>query len=94
VESGDRSPRPGIPPPAFARIIGAIPPALQGSLYRNGPARLERQGRRVGHWFDGDGAVLAVHFGQGQAAATYRYVRSAGYVDEQSRRPSSLQRLR
>jgi all-trans-8'-apo-beta-carotenal 15,15'-oxygenase len=65
-------------------LSGAIPPGLQGSLYRNGPARLERQGRRVGHWFDGDGAVLAVHFGQGQAAATYRYVRSAGYVDEQT----------
>ena len=65
-------------------IAGAIPPDLQGVLYRNGPARLERQGQRVGHWFDGDGAVLAVRFGGGQAAATYRYVRSAGYTDEEA----------
>jgi carotenoid cleavage dioxygenase-like enzyme len=64
-------------------IAGAVPPELQGSLYRNGPARLERQGQRVGHWFDGDGAVLAVHFEGGQAQTTYRYVRSAGLVDEE-----------
>jgi hypothetical protein len=37
--------------------------------YRNGPGRLERQGQRVSHWFDGDGAVLAVHFAEGQAQA-------------------------
>ncbi|MBE7385943.1 MAG: carotenoid oxygenase family protein [Leptolyngbya sp. SIO1E4] len=63
-------------------LSGAVPSELQGSLYRNGPGRLERQGQRVGHWFDGDGAVLAVHFADGQAQATYRYVRSAGYVEE------------
>lgn len=65
-------------------MSGAIPPDLQGSLYRNGPARLERQGQRVNHWFDGDGAVLAVHVAQGQAQATYRYVQSAGYRDEEA----------
>lgn len=43
-------------------VSGAIPLGLRGSLYRNGSARLERGGRRVGHWFDGDGAILAVHF--------------------------------
>lgn len=64
-------------------LSGTIPLDLQGSLYRNGPGRLERQGQRVGHWFDGDGAVLAVHFAAGQARATYRYVRSAGYVEEE-----------
>ena len=65
-------------------LAGAVPPELQGSLYRNGPGRLERQGQRVGHWFDGDGAVLAVHIADGQAQATYRYVRSAGYVEEEA----------
>ncbi|MGF1524224.1 MAG: carotenoid oxygenase family protein [Leptolyngbyaceae cyanobacterium] len=65
-------------------LSGAIPPDLRGSLYRNGPGRLQRQGERVGHWFDGDGAVLAVHFADGQAQATYRYVRSAGYVEEEA----------
>ena len=65
-------------------VAGAIPSDLNGSLYRNGPGRLERQGQRVSHWFDGDGAVLAVHFEQGQAQATYRYVQSAGYLDEEA----------
>ncbi|NER82426.1 MAG: hypothetical protein F6K42_23255 [Leptolyngbya sp. SIO1D8] len=67
----------------LSTLSGTIPSTLHGSLYRNGPGRLERQGQRVGHWFDGDGAILAVHFAQGQAQATYRYVRSAGYVEEE-----------
>lgn len=67
---------------ALSPIAGQIPENLKGSLYRNGPARLERGGVQVGHWFDGDGAVLAVHFGAGQARATYRYVQTAGYLAE------------
>jgi all-trans-8'-apo-beta-carotenal 15,15'-oxygenase len=59
-------------------LAGAVPIGLHGSLYRNGPGRLERGGQRVGHWFDGDGAILAVHFAGGQARATYRYVQTAG----------------
>lgn len=65
-------------------LSGQLPEDLRGSLYRNGPGRLERQGQRVSHWFDGDGAVLAVHFADGQATATYRYVQSAGYADEEA----------
>ncbi len=64
-------------------LAGAIPPGLSGSLYRNGPGRLERNGMRVGHWFDGDGAILAVHFAGGQARATYRYVQTTGYLEEE-----------
>jgi all-trans-8'-apo-beta-carotenal 15,15'-oxygenase len=63
-------------------VAGTVPEGLQGSLYRNGPGRLERGGQRMGHWFDGDGAVLAVHFAEGQARATYRYVQTAGYQAE------------
>ncbi|MGF1458735.1 MAG: carotenoid oxygenase family protein [Leptolyngbyaceae cyanobacterium] len=65
-------------------LAGSLPSDLRGSLYRNGPARFERQGQRVNHWFDGDGAVLAIHFADGTAEATYRYVRSAGFVDEEN----------
>lgn len=36
----------------------------------------------VGHWFDGDGAILVVHFGEAGAQATYRYVQTAGYLAE------------
>ncbi len=64
-------------------ISGAIPTNLRGTLYRNGPARLSRGGQRVGHWFDGDGAILRIHFGDSGATGTYRYVKTQGYLDEQ-----------
>ncbi|WP_293349932.1 MULTISPECIES: carotenoid oxygenase family protein [unclassified Microcoleus] len=61
---------------------GKIPDGLRGTLYRNGPARLERGGVAAGHWFDGDGAILAVHFTDVGAMAVYRYVQTAGYLAE------------
>jgi all-trans-8'-apo-beta-carotenal 15,15'-oxygenase len=63
-------------------LAGAIPPGLAGTLYRNGPGRLERAGKRVGHWFDGDGAILAVTFAQGAASGVYKYVQTEGYQAE------------
>lgn len=65
-------------------LSGNVPEDLHGSLYRNGPGRLERGGKSVGHWFDGDGAILAVHFANGSARATYRYVHTAGYGAEEA----------
>lgn len=65
--------------PTPLRVLsGKIPEGLRGSLYRNGPGRLERGGMRVGHWFDGDGAILAVHFTDAGATGLYRYVQTAG----------------
>jgi carotenoid cleavage dioxygenase-like enzyme len=63
-------------------LSGQVPDTLQGTLYRNGPARLQRGDRHVGHWFDGDGAILAVEFNQGQARGQYRFVQTAGYQAE------------
>jgi carotenoid cleavage dioxygenase-like enzyme len=63
-------------------LEGAIPSGLRGSLYRVGPALFERGGERIHHWFDGDGAMLAVHFQENQGTATYRFVETAGYVAE------------
>ncbi len=62
---------------------GKIPDGLRGTLYRNGPARLERGGMSAGHWFDGDGAILAVNFTDAGATAVYRYVQTAGYQAEE-----------
>ena len=64
-------------------IEGAIPEDLRGSLYRNGPGRLSRGQKRAGHWFDGDGAVLGVHFRDTGVSGVYRYVQTEGYLDEQ-----------
>ena len=62
---------------------GKIPDGLRGTLYRNGPGRLERGGIAAGHWFDGDGAILAVDFSDVGATAVYRYVQTAGYQAEE-----------
>jgi carotenoid cleavage dioxygenase-like enzyme len=63
-------------------LAGKIPDGLRGTLYRNGPARLERSGLRMGHWFDGDGAILAVDFTDAGVTALYRYVQTVGYQAE------------
>ncbi|HIK29388.1 MAG: carotenoid oxygenase family protein [Oscillatoriaceae bacterium SKW80] len=62
---------------------GEIPAGLRGSLYRNGPARLKRGSQSVAHWFDGDGAILAIHFTGTGATGVYRYVQTAGYQAEE-----------
>jgi carotenoid cleavage dioxygenase-like enzyme len=69
-------------PIALTVIEGKIPASLRGSLYRNGPARLERGGQLMGHWFDGDGAILGIHFTDAGATGVYRFVQTAGYVAE------------
>ncbi len=72
----------GFAPTTLPIVSGAIPAGLRGSLYRNGPGRLERGGVRVGHWFDGDGAVLGVHFNNAGATGVYRYVESEEFLNE------------
>lgn len=64
-------------------ISGSIPEGLRGTLYRNGPARLERGSTRVGHWFDGDGAILRVNFSQDGATAAYRFVQTPQFQEEE-----------
>ena len=63
-------------------LDGKIPDNLQGSLYRNGPARFSRGGASVDHWFDGDGAVLGVHLRSGEAWGAYQYVQTREFIEE------------
>ena len=62
---------------------GAIPAQLRGTLYRNGPGRLERGGHWVHHPFDGDGLVTAVRFGPDGALLSNRFVRTEGWLAEE-----------
>ena len=71
------SPAAEFPLTSLAILSGKIPENLRGTLYRNGPARLERGGMRMEHWFDGDGAIIAVHFTDAEATALYRYVQTS-----------------
>ena len=62
---------------------GAIPPELVGTLYRNGPGRLERGGQWVHHPFDGDGMITALRFDGGKAELRNRFVRTEGWQAEE-----------
>ena len=65
------------------RIEGTLPPALEGTLYRNGPGRFAVGGRRIDHWFDGDGALSAVRLAGGEASGGGRKVRPTGHEREE-----------
>ena len=62
---------------------GAIPAELLGTLYRNGPGRLERGGQWVHHPFDGDGMITALRFAGGKAELRNRFVRTEGWQAEE-----------
>jgi all-trans-8'-apo-beta-carotenal 15,15'-oxygenase len=68
----------------LAARSGAIPAELRGTLYRNGPGRLERGGHWVHHPFDGDGLVTAVRFGAEGVRLSDRFVRTEGWLAEES----------
>ena len=64
-------------------VDGKIPEAVYGSLYRNGPARIERAGFRLQHWFDGDGMVQHIRLGPKDAEHEARFVQTTKYKEEQ-----------
>ncbi|HEX8538634.1 MAG TPA: carotenoid oxygenase family protein [Cystobacter sp.] len=84
------------------RVEGRLPEELNGTLVRVGPVTFGVGGRRYGHWFDGDGGVLAVRFAGGQAQGAARTIdtpsiraeREAGQVlyGNYGTRPPSLWR--
>jgi all-trans-8'-apo-beta-carotenal 15,15'-oxygenase len=62
---------------------GEIPQELVGTLYRNGPGRLERGGQWVHHPFDGDGMITALRIAGGKAELRNRFVRTEGWQAEE-----------
>jgi len=68
---------------AVRAASGTIPAELKGTLYRNGPGRLERGGQWVHHPFDGDGMITALRFEAGEAQLRNRFVRTEGFEAEE-----------
>lgn len=62
---------------------GALPEALRGVLWRNGPGRLERGGVAYGHPFDGDGMVTRYAFTDAGVRYRNRFVRTREWADEE-----------
>lgn len=66
---------------AAAVVAGAVPPALRGTAYWNGPGARGRGELRYRHWLDGDGLVAALRFGERPTFAS-RFVASTKRGDE------------
>lgn len=71
--------------PVAARVQGRFPELLHGTLYRNGPARLERGGEPLSHWFLGDGMVQAFRIGPGGVTHHGRFVQTPLHRGERVR---------
>ena len=63
-------------------IDGRVPPALRGTLFRNGSGRNDLGGHWFPHWFDGDGMISAIRFDDAGIRYLNRYVRTRNYIDE------------
>lgn len=63
-----------------SHVDGQVPAELRGTLYRNGPGRLEIGGSPLGHMFDGDGMLTAFTIADGRVRFRNRYVRTQHYV--------------
>ncbi len=63
-------------------LHGRIPATLRGTLYRNGPARHGRGGRRYTHWFDGDGMLQEFRFDDAGLSHRGRFVQTRKYREE------------
>lgn len=68
---------------AQVALTGRVPAGLAGVLWRNGPARYERGGRRYRHWFDGDGMLQAWRIGSGGVSHHARFVETPKFRAEQ-----------
>jgi carotenoid cleavage dioxygenase len=64
-------------------IVGKIPEALRGTLYRNGPARHDRGSQRYHHWLDGDGMVQAYRVSDQGISHQAKYVHTDKYLAEE-----------
>lgn len=79
----------------FCEVEGTLPQDLRGTLFRNGPGRLEARGGHVyAHSFDGDGMITAFYFsGNGKSDGVRvrnRFVRSAEFEAEERSADGSI----
>ena len=65
-------------------IEGAIPNDLHGTLFRNGPGRIERSGQMYSHIFDGDGMVHAFAIHDGRCCVRNSFVKTAEWEEEEA----------
>lgn len=62
-------------------VVGKLPPEMDGMFVRTGP-NPQFPPKGAYHWFDGDGMLHGVRIRDGKASYRNRYVRTAGWVEE------------
>ncbi|XP_061558161.1 carotenoid-cleaving dioxygenase, mitochondrial-like isoform X2 [Phycodurus eques] len=67
------------PDPIPAELRGTIPPWINGSLLRNGPAKFQFGHTGYNHWFDGMALLHKFKMEKGQVTYTSRFLRSDAY---------------
>ncbi|HXF00448.1 MAG TPA: carotenoid oxygenase family protein [Solirubrobacterales bacterium] len=60
-------------------VRGQLPPWLEGSLLRTGPAKWEIGGRSMNHWFDGFAMLHRFSFADGEVSYANRFLESRAY---------------
>ena len=66
-------------------IRGTVPPWLQGTLLRTGPAKFEVGSQRYSHWFDGLAMLRRFAFAGGRVAYANCFLRSRSYREAMAR---------
>ena len=61
-------------------VEGVLPPWLQGTLLRNGPALFEDGERTVNHWFDGQAMLHRFTIADGRVGYANRFLRTKAYA--------------
>src|ERR1041384_1134551 len=74
-------------------VIGAMPPELDGTLYRNGPNPQFRPRDAGYHWFLGDGMLHAFRIAKGRVSYRNRWVRTPRFELEREAGPVAVRRL-
>lgn len=67
----------------LSTIRGNVPKDINGNLFKNTVACLERNGVIRSHWFDGDGAVLKLNIQNGEVKASYKFIKTKAYQNEE-----------
>ena len=62
-----------IAPRALRLVHGRAPAGLEGTLFRNGPAKFRRTGGSTTHWFDGDGLMRSSTMSDGGVTLAARF---------------------
>ncbi|NGX45903.1 MAG: Apocarotenoid-15,15'-oxygenase [Chlamydiae bacterium] len=62
-------------------IQGEVPSWIEGTFYRNGPAKFEAGGESVNHWFDGLAMLHAFALKNGKVSYTNQFLRSSNYTE-------------